>query len=67
LILTMKANQKYFPLLTQRGKLSNHFLVVSNISPSDVSQVVGGNERVVRPRLADAQFFFNQDRKKTWS
>ena len=67
LILTMKANQKYFPLLTQRGKLSNHFLVVSNISPSDVSQVVGGNERVVRPRLADAQFFFNQDRKKTLS
>ena len=65
LILTMKANQKYFPLLTQRGKLSNHFLVVSNISPIDVSQVVGGNERVVRPRLADAQFFFNQDRKKT--
>jgi len=65
LILTMKANQKYFPLLTQRGKLSHHFLVVSNISPSDVSQVVGGNERVVRPRLADAQFFFNQDRKKT--
>jgi len=65
LILTMKANQKYFPLLTQRGKLSHHFLVVSNISPNDVSQVVGGNERVVRPRLADAQFFFNQDRKKT--
>lgn len=65
LILTMKANQKYFPLLTQGGKLSNYFLVVSNISPSDTSEVVGGNERVVRPRLADAQFFFNQDRKKT--
>jgi len=65
LILTMKANQKYFPLLKQDGKLSNHFLVVSNISPDDESQVIGGNERVVRPRLADAQFFFNQDRKKT--
>ena len=65
LILTMKANQKYFPLLTQDGKLSNQFLVVSNIAPDDASQVIGGNERVVRPRLADAQFFFNQDRKKT--
>ena len=65
LILTMKANQKYFPLLDSRGKLSNQFLVVSNISPADTSQVIGGNERVVRPRLADAQFFFNQDRKKT--
>lgn len=65
LILTMKANQKYFPLLDSAGKLSNQFLVVSNISPADTSQVIGGNERVVRPRLADAQFFFNQDRKKT--
>jgi glycyl-tRNA synthetase beta chain len=65
LILTMKANQKYFPLLDASGKLSNQFLVVSNISPDDASQVIGGNERVVRPRLADAQFFFNQDRKKS--
>ena len=65
LILTMKANQKYFPLLTAEGKLTHQFLVVSNISPTDASAVIGGNERVVRPRLADAKFFFDQDRKKT--
>ena len=65
LILTMKANQKYFPLLDPSGKLSNHFLVVSNISPADASAVIQGNERVVRPRLADAQFFFTQDQKKS--
>jgi glycyl-tRNA synthetase beta chain len=65
LILTMKANQKYFPLLDASGKLSNKFLVVSNISPADASAVIGGNERVVRPRLADAKFFFDQDRKKS--
>ena len=65
LILTMKANQKYFPLLDASGKLTNQFLIVSNISPQDPSAVVGGNERVVRPRLADAKFFFDQDRKKT--
>ncbi|MDO9159354.1 MAG: glycine--tRNA ligase subunit beta, partial [Burkholderiaceae bacterium] len=65
LILTMKANQKYFPLLDAAGKLTNRFLVVSNISPADASAVTGGNERVVRPRLADAKFFFDQDRKKT--
>ena len=65
LILTMKANQKYFPLLESSGKLSNKFLVVSNIKPADASFVIGGNERVVRPRLADAKFFFDQDRKKT--
>ena len=65
LILTMKANQKYFPLLSADGKLTHQFLVVSNISPQDTSAVTGGNERVVRPRLADAKFFFDQDRKKT--
>ncbi len=65
LILTMKANQKYFPLLDAAGKLTNQFLVVSNISPLDASAVIGGNERVVRPRLADAKFFFDQDRKRT--
>ena len=65
LILTMKANQKYFPLLDANNKLTNKFLIVSNISPSDPSAVIGGNERVVRPRLADAKFFFDQDRKKT--
>lgn len=65
LILTMKANQKYFPLLDAAGKLTNKFLVVSNIKPADASRVIQGNERVVRPRLADAKFFFDQDRKKT--
>ncbi|CAN5808292.1 glycine--tRNA ligase subunit beta [soil metagenome] len=73
LILTMKANQKYFPLLAAGasdaadgnapGKLTNQFLVVSNIRPADASRVIGGNERVVRPRLADAKFFYDQDRK----
>jgi glycyl-tRNA synthetase beta chain len=65
LILTMKANQKYFPLLDSNDKLTNKFLIVSNICPVDPSAVIGGNERVVRPRLADAKFFFDQDRKKT--
>jgi glycyl-tRNA synthetase beta chain len=73
LILTMKANQKYFPLLDSNdpstglrtGKLTNKFLIVSNIRPADASLVIGGNERVVRPRLADAKFFYDQDRKKT--
>jgi glycyl-tRNA synthetase beta chain len=61
----MKANQKYFPLLDAAGKLTDKFLVVSNIRPDDPSAVIQGNERVVRPRLADAKFFFDQDRKKT--
>ena len=65
LILTMKANQKYFPLLDAAGKLTNKFLIVSNIRTGDTSAVVRGNERVVRPRLADARFFFDQDRKAT--
>ncbi len=65
LILTMKANQKYFPLLDAAGQLTNQFLVVSNITPADASRVIEGNERVVRPRLADAKFFFDQDRKRT--
>ncbi|MDP9043188.1 MAG: glycine--tRNA ligase subunit beta [Pseudomonadota bacterium] len=65
LILTMKANQKYFPLLDAAGRLTHQFLVVSNISPADPSRVVEGNERVVRPRLADAKFFYDQDRRKS--
>jgi glycyl-tRNA synthetase beta chain len=65
LILTMKANQKYFPLLDTNGKLSHQFLIVSNIHPADASQVIAGNERVLRSRLADAKFFFHQDLKKT--
>ena len=65
LILTMKANQKYFPLVDAQDKLTHQFLVVSNITPDDASAVIQGNERVVRPRLADAKFFFDQDRKKS--
>jgi len=65
LVLTMKANQKYFPLLDAKGALTNRFLVVSNVAPADPSRIIEGNERVVRPRLADARFFFDQDRKKT--
>lgn len=65
LILTMKANQKYFPLLDKEGKLANTFLIVSNICPADTHLVIDGNERVVRSRLADAKFFFDQDRKNT--
>jgi glycyl-tRNA synthetase beta chain len=65
LILTMKANQKYFPLLDTQGKLANKFLLVSNIQPADPGLVISGNERVIRSRLADAKFFFDQDRKKT--
>lgn len=64
LILTMKANQKYFPLFDQHGKLTNWFLLVSNICPNDPHVIIDGNERVVRSRLADAKFFFDQDRKK---
>lgn len=64
LILTMKANQKYFPLLDAQGRLTHRFLVVSNITPQDPSAVIAGNERVVRPRLADAKFFYDQDRKR---
>jgi glycyl-tRNA synthetase beta chain len=65
LILTMKANQKYFPLLDAQYRLTNRFLVVSNIRPEDPSAITQGNERVVRPRLADAKFFFDQDRRRT--
>jgi glycyl-tRNA synthetase beta chain len=64
LILTMKANQKYFPLLDAAGRLTNTFLIVANIAPENPAAVIEGNERVVRPRLADAKFFFDQDRRK---
>ncbi|MEO1766951.1 glycine--tRNA ligase subunit beta [Thiobacter aerophilum] len=64
LILTMKANQKYFPLLDAQGRLTNRFLIVANVTPADPSAVIAGNERVVRPRLADAKFFYDQDRSQ---
>jgi len=63
LILTMRKNQKYFPLFTTDGKLLPKFLIVSNLRVADPRHIIGGNERVVRPRLEDARFFFNQDRK----
>jgi len=63
LILTMRQNQKYFPLFAPDGKLLPKFLIVSNMRVDDPRPIVGGNERVVRPRLEDARFFFNQDQK----
>jgi glycyl-tRNA synthetase beta chain len=64
LILTMRQNQKYFPLFDATGKLQPRFLIVSNMKVADPRHIVGGNERVVRPRLEDARFFYNQDRKE---
>jgi glycyl-tRNA synthetase beta chain len=63
LILTMQQNQKYFPLFDASGRLTNKFLIVSNMRLADPKNIVTGNERVVRPRLADARFFFEQDKK----
>ena len=63
LILTMQANQKYFPLFDAAGKLQNRFLIVSNMAVADPTNIVTGNARVVRPRLSDARFFFEQDKK----
>jgi glycyl-tRNA synthetase beta chain len=63
LILTMRQNQKYFPLFDAAGKLLPRFLIVSNMKVADPRHIIGGNERVVRPRLDDARFFYNQDRK----
>jgi glycyl-tRNA synthetase beta chain len=65
LILTMQTNQKYFALTDAAGKLRSRFLIVSNIETDDPRHIVGGNERVVRPRLSDAKFFFEQDKKKS--
>jgi glycyl-tRNA synthetase beta chain len=62
-ILTMRHHQKYFPLFARNGKLLPKFLVVSNMRVEDPRAIVGGNEKVVRPRLDDARFFFDQDRK----
>lgn len=64
LILTMQQNQKYFPLLDQQGKLINRFLLVSNLESPDSSVIIHGNERVLKARLSDAQFFFIQDKKQ---
>src|SRR6185312_9185567 len=64
LILTMRQNQKYFPLFDATGKLTGKFLIVSNMKVDDPRHIIGGNQRVVRPRLEDARFFYNQDRKQ---
>ncbi|WP_374495263.1 glycine--tRNA ligase subunit beta [Zoogloea sp.] len=63
LILTMRANQKYFPLFDADGRLTSRFLIVSNMELADPSNIIAGNQRVVRPRLSDARFFFEQDIK----
>jgi glycyl-tRNA synthetase beta chain len=63
LVLTMQQNQKYFPLFNTAGDLTGKFLIVSNLQLKDAHNIIGGNERVVRPRLEDARFFFEQDRK----
>ncbi|MDH6421561.1 glycyl-tRNA synthetase beta chain [Polynucleobacter sphagniphilus] len=65
LILTMQTNQKYFALTDKQGKLRNRFLIVSNIQTDKPAAIISGNERVVRPRLSDARFFFQQDQKRT--
>jgi glycyl-tRNA synthetase beta chain len=64
LILTMQTNQKYFALTDKQGKLRNRFLIVSNIETTKPQAIISGNERVVRPRLSDARFFFQQDQKR---
>ena len=64
LILTMQTNQKYFALTDEGNRLRSRFLIVSNLEAADPQHIIGGNERVVRPRLSDAKFFFEQDKKK---
>lgn len=63
LVLTMQTHQKYFPLFDARGRLKNRFLIVSNMAIDDPAQIIAGNQRVIRPRLADARFFYQQDQK----
>ena len=65
LTLSMKANQKYFPLFNKSNRLTNHFIIVSNLTPKDPTNIIQGNEKVIRPRLADAEFFFEQDKKQS--
>ncbi|MBL5827181.1 glycine--tRNA ligase subunit beta [Serratia fonticola] len=64
LVYTMKGDQKYFPVYDAAGKLLPNFIFVANIESKDPQQIISGNEKVVRPRLADAEFFFNTDRKQ---
>ena len=64
LVYTMKGDQKYFPIYDKNGKLLPHFIFVSNINPEDPTAIIEGNEKVVRPRLTDAEFFFKTDLKQ---
>ncbi len=64
LVSTMKSNQKYFPVFDAQGRLMNHFITIANIESADPEVIRAGNERVIRPRLADAMFFWRQDGKK---
>ncbi len=64
LVSTMKSNQKYFPVFNAKHELMNHFITLANIESKDPAMIKAGNERVVRPRLADAMFFWQQDGKK---
>ncbi|MFZ7230404.1 glycine--tRNA ligase subunit beta [Avibacterium avium] len=64
LVYTMKGDQKYFPIYDKNGKLLPHFIFVSNINPQDPTAIIEGNEKVVRPRLTDAEFFFKTDLKQ---
>jgi glycyl-tRNA synthetase beta chain len=65
LIYTMKDDQKYFPLLDEKGQLKSRFIFITNIESKDPEIIISGNEKVIRPRLADAEFFFNTDKKQT--
>jgi glycyl-tRNA synthetase beta chain len=65
LIYTMKDDQKYFPLLDDNGQLKSRFIFITNIESKDPDTIISGNEKVIRPRLADAEFFFNTDKKQT--
>ena len=65
LVYTMKGDQKYFPIYDKNNKLLPKFIFISNINPQDTTSLISGNERVVRPRLSDAEFFFNTDRKNS--
>jgi glycyl-tRNA synthetase beta chain len=65
LIYTMKDDQKYFPLLDEAGQLKSRFIFITNIESKDPQVIISGNEKVIRPRLADAEFFFNTDKKQT--
>ena len=65
--LTMKSNQKYFPVVDANNKITNYFVIVANLSPKNVASIIQGNEKVIRPRLSDAEFFFKKDKEESLS